>query len=101
MLVQNGEEFVRKNNDMAFHDKQRDFIKDQGWSCISISMRLVTGKAYYASVDYWWNEGDDSGQPTVCISTQDANDPRRRDSVLPALRKWLRSDEFVTQECEV
>jgi hypothetical protein len=84
-------------DDELFNDRLLSLIKDQRWCSISSATHFKSKKAFQERVDRWWTEGDDGGQPIICISARDADDPKWWNTVLPALRKWLKSDELFSQ----
>jgi hypothetical protein len=76
--------------------KLSSFSKEIRSSAIEIMFYFVPKKAFDGRVDRWWTEGDDGSQPTIYILTRDAGDPTWRNTVLPALRDWLKTDQFVS-----
>lgn len=83
--------------DNVFQQKLDGFFTDQRSGMIEVVATFPSEKALCEREDRWWMEGDDGSQPLICIAARDASHPNWWNTVLPALRRWLKSDEFVFQ----
>jgi hypothetical protein len=85
--------------DDAFHATLSSLLKGQNKSSADAELLVyyASEKAVEEREDRWWLEGDDGGQPTICIWCADASNPTWKRSVLPAIRKWFKSDQFNSE----
>lgn len=91
---------VRLKNELAlktwevkvFHQKLDGSFAGRRPGMMELVASLSSEKFLCERKDHWWMEGDDGSQPLICMALGDADNLDWWNTVLPTLRRWLKSD---------